>query len=75
MTVPRSRSFVSRAGLGSLLAIAGTASMGLVFIFSKAALRTVDVASFLPLWYGAGFLLALARMTARPMPRSQESPA
>ena len=70
MTGPRSRTLLSPPGLGSLLAVAGTASMGLVFIFSKAALRTMDVAAFLPLWYGAGlFLAALYLAASRQIPR------
>jgi len=36
--------------------------MGMVFVFSKAALRTMDVAAFVPLWYGIAFLLTALYM-------------
>ncbi len=42
---------------GYLLAVASTASLGMVFIFSKAILRTLNRETFVPLWYLAGFLL------------------
>lgn len=42
---------------GYLLAVASTASVGLIFIFSKAILRTLNRATFMPLWYLTGFVL------------------
>jgi len=45
---------------GYLLGIASSASMGLIFIFSKAALATLNRETLAPLWYFASLLMALA---------------
>jgi len=55
---------------GYLLAVASTASLGMVFIFSKTILQTLNRETFIPLWYLAGFLLVAAYLLLTGQARS-----